>query len=179
MRPGVRNPRAGLCLTTDSGVVPTFYAVTLDAALSPGRKVTLSGGPSRARLSPDGDLAAVTVFVAGHSYTQSGFSTLTTVRNALTGRLLANLEDFRVIRDGKLYRSVDLNMWGVTFVDSDRFFATVASRGKRGWSRAAWRPESCARSGRMPSVLRCLRTGNGSPTSTGSAWCGGGYTCST
>jgi Tol biopolymer transport system component len=111
-------------------VLPTYHAVVLDAALSPVRKVSLSGGPSRARLSPDSDLFAVTVFVAGHSYLQSGFSTLTTVSNALTGKLLANLEDFRVVRDGKPYRSVDLNMWGVTFVDSDRFFATAASRGK-------------------------------------------------
>jgi hypothetical protein len=122
--------KRGLCLTTSGGVVPTYHAVTLNAALSPLTKVTLSGGPSRARLSPDSNLVAVTVFVAGHSYLQSGFSTLTTVRTALTGRLLANLEDFRVIRDGKPYRSVDLNVWGVTFVDSDRFFATAASRGK-------------------------------------------------
>jgi hypothetical protein len=122
--------KRALCLTNSGGVLPTYHAVVLDAGLSPTRKVSLSGGPSRARLSPDSDLFAVTVFVAGHSYTDGGFSTLTTVSNALTGEQLANIEDFRVIRDGKPYRSADLNMWGVTFVDSDRFFATAASRGK-------------------------------------------------
>src|SRR5262249_53335902 len=66
----------GVCLTNSGGVVPTFHAVVLDAGLSPVRKVSLSGGPSRARLSPGSDLFAVTVFVAGHSYTDGGFSTL-------------------------------------------------------------------------------------------------------
>ena len=120
----------GLCLASDAGIVTTYQGVMLDATLAPTTTFPLIGIPSRARISPDDRWTAMTMFVSGHSYVQTGFSTATTIRDADTGSLYANLEDFTVHRNGKVYRSVDLNVWGVTFADSDRFFATVGSRGR-------------------------------------------------
>lgn len=120
----------GVCLQSDRGVLTTYKARLLDNNLQPAAEVPLAGLPSRARLSPDAGLAATTVFVAGDSYLDSGFSTRTTISEAATGRTLANLEDFRVELDGKSYRSVDINYWGVTFTnDGARFYATLSTKG--------------------------------------------------
>jgi hypothetical protein len=89
----------------------------------------MSGMPSRVRLSSDGRLAAMTAFVEGHSYAQGGFSTATTLDDLHRGKSLGNLEEFRVLKDGERYRAADLNVWGVTFGQGNRFYATVASRG--------------------------------------------------
>ena len=72
--------------------------------------------PSRARVSPDGRLGAVTAFVTGHSYADPGsFSTRATIIDMERGRRIADLEDFEVSRDGKPFESIDFNFWGVTF----------------------------------------------------------------
>lgn len=123
---------AGVCLDAKPGLLPGYRALFLDASLSTGREVPLIGIPSRARLSPDGTLAATTAFVEGHSYADGGFSTATVVYDSRSGRTFGNLEDFSVFRAGNRYRASDINVWGVTFVDRDRFYATVAS-GKATW----------------------------------------------
>jgi hypothetical protein len=93
--------------------------------------VTLGGVPSRARVSPDGRLGATTTFVVGHSYNQDGFSTQTLLIDLRTGKRLANLEDFTILRDGRPFKSVDFNFWGVTFArNSNRFYATLGTGGK-------------------------------------------------
>lgn len=121
----------GICLSADRGVVTRYRARLLDPRLRPAGALSSTGIPSRARVSPDGRLTATTTFVAGHSYVEVGFSTRTTIYEVATGRALANVETFRVLRDGSVYRSADLNVWGVTFTaDSSVFFATVASRGQ-------------------------------------------------
>jgi dipeptidyl aminopeptidase/acylaminoacyl peptidase len=49
-----------------------------------------------------------------------------------SGRVLADLEDFAVQKDGAAFKSIDFNFWGVTFGrDGDRFFATLKTRGQR------------------------------------------------
>lgn len=133
--PGMRcarvyaNQAEGVCLTENFDVVANYRAVLLGPGLEPAREMSLTGVPSRTRLSPDGGVAAVTTFVNGHSYTDQGFSTATTVYDVRTGQALGNLEEFRVVVDGGPYRAADLNMWGVTFADRNRFYATVASQG--------------------------------------------------
>ena len=122
---------AGVCLT-DRGNVTGYRVLLLDAALSPRRELPLPGNPSRARLSPDSALAATTSFVEGHSYAQGGFSTETILEDLRSGRSLVNLETFAVFISGRRYRAVDLNVWGVTFVDGNRFYATVGS-GAQTW----------------------------------------------
>lgn len=117
----------GLCLGT--GVLGG--AVTFGPDFQPRYRFDVSGIPSRARVSPDGRLGAMTVFVRGDSYAESGFSTRTTLLDMVTGTTLGDLEQFTVWRGGERFQSVDFNFWGVTFArDGQRFYATLASGGK-------------------------------------------------
>ncbi len=112
------------CLVTEPGVVTRYAWLDLDADLREVGKAPLTGLPSRTRLSPDGTLAASTVFVAGHSYMQTGFSTATVIRK-VGGESYGNLEDFQLILDGSEVKATDRNYWGVTFADDNTFYATV------------------------------------------------------
>src|SRR5581483_1324683 len=78
----------GLCLTADRGVFTTYRGYIFDAHFTPGFTFPLAGLPSRARLSPDGRFAAMTVFVSGHSYADSSFSTQTTLIDTDSGTML-------------------------------------------------------------------------------------------
>ena len=82
------------------------------------------------RVSPDGRLAAATVFESGHSYAEHGFSTRTTLYD-LTGRTsLGDLEQFVSKRDGQVISAADFNFWGVTFArDGNTFYATLDTAG--------------------------------------------------
>ena len=120
----------GLCLEP-AGVVFRQQVYILGKRLQQVGRVTLQGVPSRARVSPDGRYGAVTFFVYGHSYATPGsFSTQTTIIDLAKKKKLVDLERFHVTKDGKAFESPDFNFWGVTFAaDSDRFYATLASRG--------------------------------------------------
>ena len=120
----------GVCLTTDR-FYTTHAIMVFDGAFEPLHRLPLHGVPSRVRLAPDGRRAAVTVFVSGHSYLDEGFSTETSIVDTYSGeRLIANLEELRVYRDGAPFRAVDFNFWGVTFAaDGDRFYATLGTGG--------------------------------------------------
>jgi hypothetical protein len=122
----------GLCLAiADSGV--DYVATIFDSKFRPHHHFTLTGLPSRARVSPDGRYGAATVFVAGHAYLGSsgGFSTTTTIVDMRSGEPLAQLEQYSVTKDGHPFDSVDFNFWGVTFAgDSNRFYATLGTGGR-------------------------------------------------
>ncbi|HEX6869678.1 MAG TPA: hypothetical protein VF163_01155 [Micromonosporaceae bacterium] len=119
-----------LCVAADRGLVTTYSAQLLDASWAPTRTLPLVGLPSRARLSADGTLAATTTFVHGDSYADPGqFSTRTVVSHA-DGAPGQDLEQFRLLVDGAQVRAADRNLWGVTFVDDDTFYATAASGGR-------------------------------------------------
>jgi uncharacterized repeat protein (TIGR01451 family) len=121
----------GLCLAIGSGFPPIEYAMTFGADFRVTHQVALNGLPSRTRVSADGRFGAATVFVTGHSYLESGFSTSTILVDMAAGTALANLEDFTVLRDGAPFKPADTNIWGVTFApDSNRFVATLATGGK-------------------------------------------------
>jgi hypothetical protein len=121
----------GLCLAiADSGV--DYVATVFDSKFRPRHHFTLTGLPSRARVSRDGRYGAATVFVAGHAYLGSsgGFSTTTTIVDMRSGEPLGQLEQFSVTKDGRPFDSVDFNFWGVTFAgDSNRFYATLGTGG--------------------------------------------------
>ena len=121
----------GVCLNADRGVATRYSAIIFDRRFQPVATLALGGVPSRVRVSPDGRLAAVTVFVSGHSYTGS-FSTLTSVIDLERGAyLIPDLEQLAVWDGDQRLDAVDRNFWGVTFAsDSDRFFATVSSGGR-------------------------------------------------
>jgi hypothetical protein len=120
----------GLCLSADRGAITTYAAHVLDRDLRPTTAVKITGSPSRARVSADGRYAASTVFVAGHSYTDIGFSTVTEIVQTATGHSLGNLEDWPISKDGRPYRSADVNFWGTTFGPGGVFYATVGTHGR-------------------------------------------------
>lgn len=120
----------GVCVQADRGLVNRFSVVVVDSRLRELRRYPAGGGPSRTRVSPSGRMVAWTVFVSGDSYAGMNFSTRTSILDTRTWTLHENLEDYAVIKDGRTYRSADVNFWGVTFADDDLFYATMATRGK-------------------------------------------------
>jgi hypothetical protein len=121
----------GVCLTADRGVMTAYKAYLFDRSLRLVQTLPLKGIPSRTRVSPDGRHAAITVFVSGHSYSPGTFSTHTEIYRTVDGIRVAELEQFSLERDGKPFRAVDFNYWGVTFTaDGDRFYATLATSGQ-------------------------------------------------
>ena len=117
------------CLVTERGVPTRFAALLLDADDGVTSSSPLPGVPSRTRLSPSGRSVATTVFVTGHSYMQSGFSTTTEIRST-DGTEGIDLEDFELVLDGRVEAPADRNFWGVTFRDDQVFWATVATGGR-------------------------------------------------
>ncbi|MFI8965808.1 TolB-like translocation protein [Streptomyces sp. NPDC053493] len=119
----------GVCLqaTTVLGR-PAYRAQILDRDLATLKSFPVAGIPSRARVSPSGRLAAWTVFVKGESYGTAFFSTRTSILDTRGWKLSANLEEFRIVLDGRPYRNQDVNFWGVTFAaDDDTFYATLST----------------------------------------------------
>jgi hypothetical protein len=121
----------GICLEQRDMFAVSYAAVVLDEHFERIHELPLAGLPSRTQLSPSGEFAGVTVFVAGHSYLELGFSTRTSILDARTGRwVVENLESLEVRRNGQTFRRVDFNFWGVTFArDNATFYATLSSRG--------------------------------------------------
>jgi hypothetical protein len=121
----------GVCLYADRGSITTYYAIGFNDQMQRRWSYKLNGLPSRARVSPSGRLAAITVFLAGQSYTSLNFATQTSILQAANGQAVVdNLEDFSVTRDGAEFKSKDFNFWGVTFArDENRFYATLWSKG--------------------------------------------------
>ena len=121
----------GICLTSvPDASKPAWSADVFDAQFARLHRLPLTGEPSRVRVSPDGRVAAATVFESGHSYAEHGFSTRTTIFDLAEGKALGDLEQFRAKRDGRDFSAVDFNFWGVTFArDSDTFYATLDTAG--------------------------------------------------
>ncbi len=120
----------GVCLTRATvGFLDVTNAIVFDAHFNELFTVKLAGFPSRVRVSPDGNLGAVTNFVTGDSYATIGsFSTRTDIIDLRTGKVLLDLEKMQVERDGKVMQGPDFNFWGVTFAkDSQRFYATLGT----------------------------------------------------
>ncbi|GLY05281.1 TolB-like translocation protein; signal peptide [Actinoplanes sp. NBRC 101535] len=119
-----------ICLSARRGIATTYRANLLNRDFVATAELPLTGIPSRARLSPDGSLATTTTFVFGDSYANPGQFSTRTVVSRTTGSTLGDIEKFTLLVDGKEIGAADKNMWGVTFADDDRFYATAASGGK-------------------------------------------------
>lgn len=119
----------GICLAADRGVFTTYSAKLFDAkTFQILAQFPLKGPPSRCRMSADGKVAALTVFVSGHGYASLDFSTQTLLIDVDNARIIADLEEFSVFRDGQPFRSKDFNFWGVTFTpDGGQFYATLST----------------------------------------------------
>ena len=123
----------GVCLVEEiDGLVMRHYADIFDEHFVRLHRLPLTGLPSRTRVAPNGRRAGITVFESGHSYSQAGFSTRTTIVDTMAGKSLGDLEQFTIWRDQRRFQSADFNFWGVTFArDSNRFYATLASGGTK------------------------------------------------
>lgn len=123
----------GICLEAKRGAITTYRAHLFDSGLRSTATFDIAGAPSRSRMSADGALAAITVFVSGHSYSSPGFSTRTSLINAQSGRMIAaDLEQFAVVKDGQPFKASDFNFWGVTFTpDGKAFYATLQTAGQQ------------------------------------------------
>jgi hypothetical protein len=122
----------GVCLSARRGVFTTYEAIIFDSQFQPRHTLPLSGLPSRTRVSPNGRVAAITVFVGGHSYAAKNFSTQTMFVDLQRGEaIVPDMEQFTVRQQGQPFRAVDANFWGVTFApDSNRFYATLGTGGQ-------------------------------------------------
>jgi hypothetical protein len=117
-----------LCLQSQGDLISQPYAEIYDSSLEQTKKLQITGTPNRARLSADGRMASWTTFVTGDSYTQPGASTRTSILDLKTGTYVESLENFSASVDGKPYKAVDINFWGVTFTaDDNTFYATMGS----------------------------------------------------
>jgi hypothetical protein len=120
----------GVCLAASRGVFTSYRADAFDGDFKIVKSFPLPGTPSRARVSPDGTMAATTVFVSGDSYASGSFSTRTTLINLRQLTHLGDLEEYAVLRNGRPFKRVDFNFWGVTFGrDPDRFYAVLSTAG--------------------------------------------------
>jgi len=120
----------GICLTSSTnGSKTEWWAELFDTQFRPLQRFPLSGEPSRVRVSPDGRLAAATVFENGHSYAEHGFSTRTTLYDLTARASLGDLEQFETRRNNKTFKEVDFNFWGVTFARDGTLYATLDTGG--------------------------------------------------
>ena len=149
-----------VCLYARRALSNTYKAQVLGSDFKPVGDLPLSGLPSRARMSRDGQLTATTTFVYGDSYATVGqFSTRTLVTR-LDGEQAADLERFQLYADGKHITAADRNFWGVTFADDDKFYATAASGGK------TWLVEGSISARRMTSLRSDVECPSLSPDRT-------------
>jgi hypothetical protein len=120
----------GVCLIAGRPLLSSYSAILFDSTFRSSRSIPVGGVPSRTRVSPNGRLAAITVFVEGHSYADANFSTETSIVFAESGQpLVANLEELRVLKDAQPFREADFNFWGVTFAaDNRHFYATLGTK---------------------------------------------------
>ncbi len=120
-----------VCLTPHGGLEPMTTARVLDSRLKVTKKLDFGGVPSRARVSPSGNVVSWTVFVTGDDYAASNFSTRTGFYNTRTELLVKSLEGIGLLIDGQYRTPADANFWGMTFTDDDNvFYATVSTGGE-------------------------------------------------
>jgi hypothetical protein len=131
---------SGMCLAVaENGF--DYEAIIFDGDYEPTATVPIRGIPDRARISRDGRYGAYTSFDDGQSqgYFESAteFSTYTRILDMRTGKELVRLEDLDFLRDGKPLKTylgeplkkADIELWGVTFAEGERYYATLLADG--------------------------------------------------
>nr|CEL12728.1 hypothetical protein [Kibdelosporangium sp. MJ126-NF4] len=114
-----------------AGPGPSYEAAVLTADNTVVKTISLPGIPSRARVSPSGNLVAWTSFVTGDSYTvPGGFSTRAGFFDLRTGEVVESIEHFDATVNNRSHKAADVNYWGITIAaDDTTFYATLASGG--------------------------------------------------
>lgn len=117
----------GVCISQNEGIVPTF-TTTFFEAVNPEVEIKSypSALPSRARISPEGTLSAVTAFVTGSSYADIGgeATTIVTIDEIDSSRLLRGITGFEIDSDESRFDNLNPQYWGITFVDENEFYIT-------------------------------------------------------
>ena len=124
---------AGTLVCLRATAVPAQSEIVVFDAAGERLRLTEWGTPSRARVSPSGNVVMWTVFRAGDSYLGGvgSFSTTAGIYDLKSGAHFGSLEDFTLMVNGVKHTADDVNYWGITFARDDRtFYATVASGGK-------------------------------------------------
>lgn len=118
----------GVCLSENTGLVSSFETTFFEAAnIDVEIKSYASALPSRARISPDGTFSAVTAFASGSSYVDIGSetTTLVTIDEIDSNRLLRGASQFEVLSSESRYDSFSVQYWGITFAeDEDEIYVT-------------------------------------------------------
>ncbi|MDO7867618.1 hypothetical protein [Nocardioides jiangxiensis] len=118
----------GLCLRKINAVA--WSATVLDRDLQATTTWPMAGEPALARVSPSGRMVAWTALTRGSSLSGS-FSAVTSVVDTSTGTQVEDLAAYTVTKGKHGPRLHGTQVWGVTFVDDDRFYATVSHDGTR------------------------------------------------
>ena len=120
----------GICLVRLGGEEAESEVEIFDSKFHVSRRFEVEGAPSRARVSPDGRYAAITMFEASEEEEGSseGPYTETTIVDLENGKEVADLEKLSLTKDGKPFPRDDLHISAVTFADDDdHFFASLGS----------------------------------------------------
>jgi hypothetical protein len=118
----------GICLRKNNAV--SWSATVLDRNLKATSTWPMAGAPALARVSPSGRMVAWTALTKGTSLSGS-FSAVTSVVDTVEGEEVKDLSEFSA-RVGRAHKATkEFQVWGVTFIDDDRFLATVSADGKR------------------------------------------------
>jgi hypothetical protein len=119
----------GICVSGNGGsLFSSTRAIVFNSNFKTLFSIPLPGYPSRTQVSRNGEYGATTDFVSGDSYASAGFSTRTYIINLKTGKILFDLEQMQVYRNGSRFENVNFNFWGVTFApNNDQFYATLGS----------------------------------------------------
>jgi len=117
------------CLERTQGLFGLYTLSVVGPDGASRADIGINGTPSRVRLSPSGGVVAWTSLTSGHSYAEP--NTLSTETNIHDMRIdeTISLEELSVTAGLKTFNAEDRNFWGVTFIDDDRFYATMFSGG--------------------------------------------------
>jgi hypothetical protein len=105
---------------------------TFDRSFARGRRIELAGVPIRARVSPNGQRAAVSVYGEEESPAGERLATESILIDVPSGRVLADLREFTVTNEDHPPINGPVDIAGVTFQsDSNHFFATLSTATNR------------------------------------------------
>ena len=123
----------GICLVEEpSGTEVRHAAYIFDRGFRPGIRIGLSGIPTRARVSPDGRRAAITIYGEEHLPNGEERLAISSVIVDVASGHAVNLREFTLDHTAGAVFEGPLDFSSVAFArDSNRFFATLATTTER------------------------------------------------
>jgi dipeptidyl aminopeptidase/acylaminoacyl peptidase len=123
----------GICVAEELAAnVPEHVAYVFDRSMTRGTRIALRGVPTRLRVSPNGQHAAITTYAEEETPEGERLATETALVDLRSGRTLADVRDFRIDNGRQPPLTGPLDVGGVTFErDSNRFFAFVSTPTER------------------------------------------------